>query len=334
MERHESAGLDVAGQSHCMGKSSLVITRYEDSGQLDEITREIDLELTQVSSGRFEGRTVRAKTANVAMQRSKLPLTTICRGAVEAGDAAILLPMRWSGELKWNGMVIERPSPVMFHGEYFRRSSDLEIVGFVVNLETLKTTAAALAGVAPDEIKAPDGVIRAPRRHVEALTMAMVELAQRCDNDQLLRADPMFGELAGRRVTAASAELLASVHAPSSDSTSKRMSRKRIVRLAEERFEAAGDASVSLVDLCMAAGVSARTLQYAFREYYGLSPTAYFRMRRFNRARHSLRNAAPDRGAVKRAALDAGITELGRFSVEYRRLFGESPSVTLSRAAG
>jgi transcriptional regulator GlxA family with amidase domain len=112
------------------------------------------------------------------------------------------------------------------------------------------------------------------------------------------------------------------------------MSRKRIVRLAEERFEAAGDASVSLVDLCIAAGVSARTLQYAFREYYGLSPTAYFRMRRFNRARHSLRNAAPDRGAVKRAALDAGITELGRFSVEYRRLFGESPSVTLSRAAG
>jgi len=334
MERHASAGLDVAGQSHCMGKSSLAITRYEDSGQLDEITREIDLELTQVSSGRFEGRTVRAKTADVAMQRSKLPLTTICRGAVAAGDAAILLPMRWSGELKWNGMVIERPSPVMFQGEYFRRSSDLEIVGFVVNLETLKTTAAALAGVAPDEIKAPDGVIRAPRRHVEALTMAMVELAQWCDTDQLLRADPMFGELAARRLTAASAELLASVHAPSSDSTSKRMSRKRIVRLAEERFEAAGDASVSFVDLCMATGVSARTLQYAFREYYGLSPTAYFRMRRFNRARHSLRNAAPDRGAVKRAALDAGITELGRFSVEYRRLFGESPSVTLSRAAG
>jgi AraC-like DNA-binding protein len=34
---------------------------------------------------------------------------------------------------------------------------------------------------------------------------------------------------------------------------------------------------------------------------------------------------------VKRAAYDAGFTEMGRFSVEYRRFFGESPSDTLHR---
>jgi AraC-like DNA-binding protein len=32
---------------------------------------------------------------------------------------------------------------------------------------------------------------------------------------------------------------------------------------------------------------------------------------------------------VKEAALDNGFWDLGRFSVEYRKLFGESPSVTL-----
>lgn len=37
------------------------------------------------------------------------------------------------------------------------------------------------------------------------------------------------------------------------------------------------------------------------------------------------------RGAVKRVALGVGLTEFGRFSVEYRQLFGESPTTTLRR---
>jgi len=56
------------------------------------------------------------------------------------------------------------------------------------------------------------------------------------------------------------------------------------------------------------------------------------RAERMKQARDRLRGATPEHGAVKRAALDAGIRELGRFSVEYRKLFGESASATLTRA--
>jgi AraC-like DNA-binding protein len=67
-----------------------------------------------------------------------------------------------------------------------------------------------------------------------------------------------------------------------------------------------------------------------------MSPLKFFKIRRLCRARHTLLQGAvergADRGAVKRAALDAGLTELGRFSVEYRALFGEPPSVTLHAA--
>jgi AraC-like DNA-binding protein len=38
-----------------------------------------------------------------------------------------------------------------------------------------------------------------------------------------------------------------------------------------------------------------------------------------------------NRRLVKSAALDAGLTHLGRFSAEYRELFGESPTMTLNR---
>ena len=79
--------------------------------------------------------------------------------------------------------------------------------------------------------------------------------------------------------------------------------------------------------------MSARSLQYAFRDIYGMTPIQCFKARRLARARTLLRKAQPERGAVKRAALEVGATELGRFSVDYRSFFGESPSVTLSRHA-
>ncbi len=66
-------------------------------------------------------------------------------------------------------------------------------------------------------------------------------------------------------------------------------------------------------------------------------PIAYFRKRRLARAQGRLLDSESRRGAVKEVALDlglmgAGMCEFGRFSRDYRRLFGEAPSVTLSRS--
>jgi len=46
-----------------------------------------------------------------------------------------------------------------------------------------------------------------------------------------------------------------------------------------------------------------------------------------------LLGTVPGRSAIKRAALGAGLTHLGRFAAEYRDLFGESPSATLNQSA-
>ena len=102
------------------------------------------------------------------------------------------------------------------------------------------------------------------------------------------------------------------------------------MRRAEERFIAAGGQTVSLADLCAAAGVGRTTLQEAFHRLYGESPLGYFHKRRLTQAHETLMLGPSGRAAVKRAALGAGLTALGRFSVEYRLLFGEYPSATLS----
>jgi AraC-like DNA-binding protein len=52
---------------------------------------------------------------------------------------------------------------------------------------------------------------------------------------------------------------------------------------------------------------------------------------RFNGARRDLRVGDPRITSVKAIALHWGFLHLGRFAVNYRRWFGESPSATLAR---
>jgi transcriptional regulator GlxA family with amidase domain len=86
-----------------------------------------------------------------------------------------------------------------------------------------------------------------------------------------------------------------------------------------------------LAELVAVAGVSARTLQAGFLAAYGVSPMAYVQRRRLARAREDLLSAAPGT-TVAEIARRLGFVAAGRFSLAYRRCFGESPSQTLARA--
>jgi transcriptional regulator GlxA family with amidase domain len=57
-------------------------------------------------------------------------------------------------------------------------------------------------------------------------------------------------------------------------------------------------------------------------------------MLRLSQARRALTDADSSQSTVTEIATGFGFLELGRFSVEYRRAFGESPSQTLQRASG
>ena len=84
-------------------------------------------------------------------------------------------------------------------------------------------------------------------------------------------------------------------------------------------------------DLCRHSGVSVRTLQRRFSEYFQMSPFEYIKARRLNAARKALMGGDSSRDQVTRIALDNGFTHLGRFYLDYREHFGESPSATLAR---
>src|SRR5260221_250019 len=55
----------------------------------------------------------------------------------------------------------------------------------------------------------------------------------------------------------------------------------------------------------------------------------YVQLRRLNRVRTALRHAKPATSTVSEIARHFGFSELGRFAVMYRVVFGERPSTTL-----
>ena len=82
--------------------------------------------------------------------------------------------------------------------------------------------------------------------------------------------------------------------------------------------------------LCRIIGVGARTLETSFREVTGLSPMKFLRVRRLNAARHTLATGDPEEISVKSVALSQGFWHFGRFARDYKLLFGENPSATLT----
>jgi len=96
--------------------------------------------------------------------------------------------------------------------------------------------------------------------------------------------------------------------------------------LAAKRYE-----PVYLAEICAAIGVSERTLRTCCQEHLGMGPVHYLWLRRMHLARRALLRGDAITTTVTKVATDFGFWELGRFSVEYRALFGESPSVSLHR---
>jgi AraC-like DNA-binding protein len=86
-----------------------------------------------------------------------------------------------------------------------------------------------------------------------------------------------------------------------------------------------------LDDLCIASGMSRRGLEYLFKDHFGIGVNAFIRCQRLHGARRAIHDASPEPGVVKRVALEWGFWHLGRFSAEYRGLFGENPSDTVGR---
>ncbi len=106
------------------------------------------------------------------------------------------------------------------------------------------------------------------------------------------------------------------------------------VKRAIDFMEAHLHLPITLVDIANASGVPGRTLLEHFKSHRSVSPMRYLRSARLAKVREALVRTDFG-GSVTQIAMEWGFNHLGRFAVEYRNQFGESPSQTLrtNRAA-
>lgn len=106
--------------------------------------------------------------------------------------------------------------------------------------------------------------------------------------------------------------------------------RASTAREAVELMEVEPETAWTVADLARRVGVSSRGLQDAFARHVGVSPMAYLRRVRLQRAHADLRAADPAQASVTDIAVRWGFTHHGRFAAAYRQRYGRMPSETLS----
>jgi AraC-like DNA-binding protein len=102
---------------------------------------------------------------------------------------------------------------------------------------------------------------------------------------------------------------------------------RRFHRVIEEHI----DEPIFVPELCRQVGASARTLLACCQEHLGMGPKHYLLLRRMHLVRRALRESGRPGMTVTEIAARYGFWQFGRFAVEYKALFGESPSATLAR---
>ena len=272
---------------------------------------------------RFDARGMLVEIADYSF-----PVTT--QGETPEGRVAFVTPLRPSS-VRLNGAPLS-PAALYAFGEAAEvrgATADSTCLGIVSLPTTDLERAAAALGV---DVDLPDRGEFRPVRTIEQRRLhQLFEWAL-----QSARATP--GAVLDRDAAGSISDTLAEIVVRSLErrtATPPRprgtLNSMRITHVCEEFAETTRYQDLTLTRLCAASGFGERRVRAAFHECYGMSPTAALRIGALHRVRRALLDRPPTRDAVSRAAADFGFWHLSRFAGQYRALFGESPSATLSR---
>lgn len=110
--------------------------------------------------------------------------------------------------------------------------------------------------------------------------------------------------------------------------------RRPIAQRAREFMQANLGEPITLADICLAARASQRTVEYAFRDVYGVGAKKFLKLLRLNAVRRQLRRSDVEPISIADAAHRAGFWHMGHFAADYRRLFGQTATQTAAGRFG
>lgn len=288
----------------------------------------LDIEFLQLASAPVDSRMLRVALDRMLLMRGWENTQYLTRSTNPAGMSTLLFQLETAGTSLWRGHEVNERSLLSYQGnaEHIGRSTGGAVwAAAFIHTGALDEAAIALRGAAPVKYASGAAFLEPDTAELDGLRSAMQQAFL------MAESAPQLFETASVRRSVEESILTAAVAAL--DPPRKRkapdgalISHQRVVSRAEEALAASINEPIYVQDLCIAAGVSERTLRNAFQSLYHVSPIRLLHLRRLHQVRAALRSDA--QASVTQVALRFGFVNLGRFAVDYRQLFGESPSHT------
>ncbi|MBI3523867.1 MAG: helix-turn-helix domain-containing protein [Betaproteobacteria bacterium] len=284
---------------------------------------------SQMSPGTFSGAISEAQFGNTLLFIESTSNALLQSGAVDANFLAVGVPLEMAGAAVFCGAEDSRSAVHVFSGssgfEFFSPSG-LVMAGLVVSWDSLHSM---LSDQEWELLCSGMDDAHLMQAHDQRVTSLRAFV---CGVFKMLEHSPQLLGNAPLRLALENAVLsnLAELLIDESKLPPPRIapsSRWKIVAAAREVVRERADSPISVAEICLATGVSRRTLQYCFQDVLGLSPAEFLRAVRLNTVRRTLRSAT----SVTMAAASCGFWHFGRFAGDYQRMFGELPSETFRR---
>lgn len=308
------------------------VLAFTDPLPYQDAIRAVQGEVFVTERGEYHAELIQINLPRLWLQRGYESLPRILRAEVSTSRAPIdFLPEASPPMTRNSGQDLSHDD-IVFHGVgstvHRRDSAASHWAAMSLSAEELSATAAVISGhdlsAPPDTtLIRPAGTSMARLRNLHEATVRLAKAAP-----EMLKISEVARALEQALLHAMITCL--SEGRPIAAGGGTRRHATIVARL-EQLLAENYDQPLYLAEICAATGVSERTLRACCHEHLGMGPIRYLWLRRMHLVRRALLFADPETTTVTDIATKFGFWELGRFSVEYGKLFGEAPSASLRR---
>lgn len=287
----------------------------------------------QLSPGRYQGALTECWIDDLQLVREQSNQSMHQMGSAWNGSRTFIIPMQQCGTARFGMQLVDAACPLTLSpgGELdFRTPQNMDVMSIVVCADTISNYSSVTEGFELESMLKGCGSISDKSTGLMELRELLLSISKLIDDETSLLHYPSVRNGLRQAIlgtiinTFSSAKLYTSSH--------RTFAHSQIVKKAKEYVLENTVEPVTIAELCGSIGVSRRTLQMCFQEVMGTNPVQYLRAVRLNCVRRDLKANDAGKLRVQDVACHWGFWHLSSFTVDYKRMFGELPSQTLTRS--
>ena len=313
------------------GPAVLIRGCFDDFSEFDKAISNWDLNFRQLDRGASPVEAMQVITRRAHLMHFRFERRYHQQGSPPGGTLNFGIPMVAGEPLSWRGSEVEKSSLICIApGSDFTSISRAGFAGTTLSFDPDHLTRVADSLGLPNALEGTDKpqllTGRNPRM-VDRLRQAIADLFMLANDHRKGMSASGLATLLEDEISTRLVEALASAHNASHTARPSPRARTKARQRAVAFIDAHAKEAPSIRQICVDAGVSWRTLNYAFKEYFGVTPKEYLQTVRLHGVRRELQ-AGDGEVVIADIANNWGFWHMGQFAADYRLKFGELPSVT------